>query len=221
MSRGILPISVVSRDGHEEETSDKLSPWLSALVNRTIKQETAVEQSRKRQSSIVNQVNNVIRNPNRYATVDDAVKDMRQRTGLEDYLQKIKQAEVGAQKKRAFQIVAYINSNKEVPQILKKYQNCEDIVNYINNSINNKHGLGVSIASTQDDILRFFGPKCGITAQDVYDESVMQYISDVIFEAKAKLGPSVSDPNIGTGVGKEEENDNDDMFSLCMPKEGV
>ena len=220
MSRGILPISIVSRDGHEEETSDTLSPWLNALVNRTINQETAVEQSRKRQSSIVNQVNNVIRNPKRYATVDDAVKDMRQRTGLEDYLQKIKQADITAQKKRAFEIVAFINSSEEIPEILSKYDNCQNIISYINNVIENKHGLGVSVPQIQDDILRYFSPKCCISAQEIYDESVMRYISNIILKAKAKIGPSANNPNIGLGVGKEEGNDNDDMFSLCMPKEG-
>lgn len=88
MPRGVIPISKVHDD--EPTAQRKGSSWLDSVQDMLAqKQETAVENSRAR-ASMINQVNNILSNPPRYATVDDAVQDLRERTGLNSYLKNIK-----------------------------------------------------------------------------------------------------------------------------------
>jgi len=87
MPRGGIPISKVQTD--DTEAPRELSPWLQNVSNQLAKkQETAVEQARVR-ANMISQVNNIMKNPPRYATVDDAVSDMRERTGLNTYLKQV------------------------------------------------------------------------------------------------------------------------------------
>lgn len=85
MSRGF---KITRQDGLTERDSN-LAPWLKQFAGK--KALTVVEQTRARDTqSLVSQINSIMGSKARYATVDDAVNDMKERTGLDTYLNQLK-----------------------------------------------------------------------------------------------------------------------------------
>lgn len=216
MSRGFSGISKISDEeaGYQKE-SYELSPWMQRVMDQaTRQQETAVQQARHRQS-IVNDINGIMAHPPRYATVDDAVADMRERTGLNSYLQTIRANE---DKNKFRQIVASIQEdNTEIPECLKKYNFDQELINYINNVIDNSHGISVKVPQLQHDILHTFGYSKRLEAQDIWNDEVAEFLSKLIENAQ-EMSPQMSDSRIGDGVGRSENIDlNKDYFAGLQP----
>jgi hypothetical protein len=227
MPRGFIPISKVNED--DTEAPRNLSPWLQNVSNQLAKkQESIVEQARVR-ANMINQVNNILKNPPRYATVDDAVQDMRERTGLNEYLKNIKASTRDDDglltKGSAKSIVAQIESGvvtDDVPDVLKKYDSdaIEDVIVFVRNNIENSHGLAATIPQLQYDILHVLGPKYRLQAEDIMSSEMARFIDKFIMEAQSKLGPTEKNPHIGEGVGRSEsfEDENQDYWAGMMPK---
>lgn len=217
MSRGSFGIKKISdEDSGYEKESYNLTPWMQRLFEQNIaKQESAVEQARQRQS-IVNQVNNIITNTPRYATVADAVNDMQERTGLKSYLNKI---QASNKKKHFRKIIAQINANYNVPESLAKYNINDSIINFIINTIENNHSLSITIPQLQHEILHVFGPKHKIQPQDVLNEEVIEFLNDFILKAQSQLSSEEVDLNVGKGVGTSEpiNPENQDYFAGLQP----
>jgi hypothetical protein len=90
--RGGMRINSYSEEEREIEASEKLSPMISQFAKSVIPQ-NAVDQARARNAqSFMQQLTSIMTNKPRYATVDDAVKDMQERTGLTLHLENIKSA---------------------------------------------------------------------------------------------------------------------------------
>jgi hypothetical protein len=201
--RGGLKINSYSEEDREIEPSEKLSPMISQFAKAIIPQ-NVVEQARSRNAqSFMQQLTSIMTNKPRYATVDDAVKDMQERTGLTVHLENIKSAK---------------NVNKqasgEIPEILKHYDFVDDLVHYIHNNIHNTGGLGISVPSVQHDILSVF-PK--INPTDIMNEQVSKYISDCIYdEQKMHTAPPATN-NLGNGVGKDLLIQDPDPWAGLMP----
>jgi hypothetical protein len=214
MSRGFSPISRISDEGagYQKESYD-LSPWMQRVMDQATRQ-TAVQQARSRQS-IVNDINGIIAHPPRYATVDDAVDDMRERTGLNSYLQTIRANE---SKDKIKQIVASIQeSDVKIPDSLAKYNFDEDLINYINNTIDNSHGISVKVPQLQHDILHTFGYSKRLEAQDVWNDEVAEFLSKLVENAR-EVSFQTSDSRIGDGVGRTEDMDlNSEYFAGLQP----
>ena len=214
MSRGFSPISRISdEDAGYQKESYNLSPWMQRVMDQATRQ-TAVQQARSRQS-IVNDINGIIAHPPRYATVDDAVEDMRERTGLNSYLQTIRANE---SKDKIKQIVASIQeSDVKIPESLAKYNFDEDLINYINNTIDNAHGISVKVPQLQHDILHTFGYSKRLEAQDVWNDEVAEFLSKLVENAR-EVSFQTSDSRIGDGVGRTEDIDiNSDYFAGLQP----
>ena len=214
MSRGFSPISRISdEDAGYQKESYNLSPWMQRVMDQATRQ-TAVQQARSRQS-IVNDINGIIAHPPRYATVDDAVDDMRERTGLNSYLQTIRANE---SKDKIKQIVASIQeSDVKIPESLAKYNFDEDLINYINNTIDNAHGISVKVPQLQHDILHTFGYSKRLEAQDVWNDEVAEFLSKLVENAR-EVSFQTSDSRIGDGVGRTEDIDiNSDYFAGLQP----
>lgn len=214
MSRGFSPISRISdEDAGYQKESYNLSPWMQRVMDQATRQ-TAVQQARSRQS-IVNDINGIIAHPPRYATVDDAVEDMRERTGLNSYLQTIRANE---SKEKIKQIVASIQeSDVKIPESLAKYNFDEDLINYINNTIDNSHGISVKVPQLQHDILHTFGYSKRLEAQDVWNDEVAEFLSKLVENAREDAF-QVSDSRIGDGVGRTEDMDlNSEYFAGLQP----
>lgn len=206
MSRGGLKINLYSKEERENESKEQLSPLLSQFAKAVIPQ-TAADQARSRNAqSFMQQLTSLMTNKPRYATVDDAVKDMQERTGLNKYLENIKSANNTDKKKEA---------STQIPSSLMKYDFANDIVNYIRNNIKTIGVLGVSIPSLQYDLLSVF-PK--LNATDVMNEDVAKFINDCIYSEQSQLSPEVNNQNIGRGVGLDLQENNDPWASLIPSK---
>lgn len=239
MPRGGIPISKVQAD--DTEAPRELSPWLQHVSNQLAKQqETAVEKSRIR-ANMISQVNNIMKNPPRYATVDDAVTDMRERTGLNEYLKQVAKDERNVKtasadprdddglltRGAAKSLVAQISGKKKILRsanlgtldidlpapMSEKYNSdaAEDIVAFIRNNIENSHGLAATIPQLQHDILHVLGPKYRLQAEDIMNPSMAKFISQFILEAQSKLGPTEKSPSLGDGVGRNESSEEDNQ----------
>lgn len=228
MPRGFTGINRISDEeaGYQKE-SYNLSPWMQRVMDQAARQqETAVQQARQRQS-IVSDINGIMAHPPRYATVDDAVADMRERTGLNSYLQTIRANE---DKNKFRNIVASIQGEEEqgeeesgtkFPECLKKYNFEEDLINYVNNVIDNEHAISVKVPQLQHDILHTFGYSKNLLAEDVWNNEVAEFLSKLIENARDTVSPEISDSRIGEGVGSSEEiNIDKDYFAGLQPATG-
>lgn len=222
MPRGFV-VNRISEEGagYQKESYDNLTPWMRRVMDQiSRKQQSAVEQGRARQS-IVNQVNNLMANPPRYATVDDAVADMRERTGLNHYLNKVQASEDKKKRIKLRNTVANImgDSDKKIPDSLEKYNISDQLIQFIRNIIQNGHGLSAQIPHLQDEILRNFSRTKNIAPEDVLNDEVQNFLSDLIFEEQSQLPQEQSNYNIGIGLGRNEEPnpEDQDYFSGLMP----
>jgi len=190
----MLPIQKCSEAGCEIEDSERMPEALKTAVN------SLDMVLRNKRQSIVDQINGIITNKPHYASVADAVADMRERTGLNQYLEQIKASEKMT-KKMAKLIVAQING---APKTLEQYSNVNDILSYVDNIISNSHGLGVTIPQLQDDILRTF-PK--VQPEDIMNDEMSKYLNSKIIEAISLMGPVKENPNLGKGMNQEKFED--------------
>jgi len=198
MPRGFIGVNRVSDEdaGYQKESGDNLSPWMQRVVEQVSrKQETASEAARKRQS-IVHEINHIRATKPRYATVDDAVEDMRNRTGLNSYLTKVQSDQQNHLKKI---VAAIMDSEVSIPESLKKYD-ADAIIVYIKNNIDNVHGLSATIPQLQHDIEHTFK----INPADIRNEEVENFLSNLILEARSTISPEAKSPYLGQGVGKED-----------------
>lgn len=86
MSRGFK----INRQSDLTERDSNLAPWLKQFAGRQKEPQTIVEKTRLRDSeSLVSQINGIMGSKSRYATVSDAVNDMKERTGLDKYLNQL------------------------------------------------------------------------------------------------------------------------------------
>lgn len=221
MSRGSIGISKISESGADLEASDNLVDWLQGFVGSIHNQETAVEQARKRQiqqASIVSQINNVLAHPPRYATVEDAVADMRDRTGLNSYLSTIKQAEKQEKLKK---VLAQFSEDEKlnVPESLKKYgpDSVEQIVSFVRNTI--KNNRGATIPQLQYDIVKILGGTLGLDYKDIENEEFAAFLNNLILENDLMFPKYTENTlNLGDGVGRTEDADgNQDWMENLNP----
>lgn len=209
-----LKQSESSTEDHEFDAREELSPLIKQFAKSHI-QPTAVEIARARNvqsQSIVQQLNAIMTGKSRYATVDDAVKDMTERTGLITYLDTIKSAEEAKKK-----VNKQASEESQIPSTLAQYDFADKVVSYIKNNIKNSNALSITIPQLEADILEIFGRQ-GLQAQDVMNDEFTRYLSDCIYEAQKMLSPEHQNNNIGKGIGKDIEDSNDAWLGLLPAK---
>ncbi len=201
-------------EDYEYDQREELSPLIKQFAKSLQSQPTAVDAARARNAnSIVQQVNSIMTGKSRYATVDDAVKDMTERTGLSTYLDTVKSAEE-AKKKDLNKKSA---SDLAIPESLSQYDFADKVVAYIQNNIKNSNAYSVTIPALQADILDIFRNK-GLQSQDIMNDEFTKYLSDCIYEAQKMLPPEHQNNNIGRDVGKDIEDSNDAWLGLQPAK---
>jgi hypothetical protein len=215
MSRVLSAFSRQSdAEDYEYDAREELSPLIKQFAKSQIQaQPTAVDAARARNAnSIVQQVNSIMTGKSRYATVDDAVKDMTERTGLAAYLDTVKSAEEAKKK-----VNKSASEESQIPESLAQHDFANQVVSYIQNNIKNSNAYSVSIPALQADILELFGRR-GLQSHDVMNEDFERYLSDCIYEAQKMLPPEHQNNNIGRDVGKDIEDSNDAWLGLQPAK---
>jgi hypothetical protein len=188
-------ISNISRDNGAVERSEREPSWfgdfLSNLEKNSVKS--------KRDSSMVEQINNILGNKSKYSNVEEAILDMQKRTGLFDFLQS----------KRAS------DESEQEPEI---FQKIPAMKTYIDNFVDQHPGANeeaVALALLEYQPVRSQLPE----SHDVSRE-VKEYISKKIAERKSRISRKDEDSmqlgKIDLHVDDNTTEDND-PFSGCMP----
>jgi hypothetical protein len=218
-----IKINKISEElNYEKEAAEKIPSWLQPVINVLIKdpKETA-QQKAKARASYIDNINNVLYKKQRFATVEDKVKYMRERVGLDQYLSKIKaeqntkiirEANGKLTVEAAKSIVAQINSIPKFPKTLEKSQNAKEAIQaFINSSISGIKGMRATIPQLQYDILSVFGKRFGLAPQDVENDDVIIYLNHCIVQERAKLPPQIEE-HIPDGVGQDLSLDEDNRI---------
>jgi hypothetical protein len=219
MSRGGIKISRTD----EFESSQKNVPnWLKQFAN-SYDEKTAVEVARNRnkasEPSIYDRMNSIMNGTkvSPYATVDDAVRDYQERTGLLKYQQRETSNKIA---QSAQEIMKSADDEEEKKNSSAKPKLLDEnpaIDNYINNVVDTQYGI--QMPAVLQGILEMFSRH--VSESDLDDADLARHIVCLI---NSKRKPTdMGAANIGRGVGTEratyEPNDsNRDPFAGLMPK---
>lgn len=195
---------------YEYGRSERVS-WLDEFADQYgNSQKTAVEVARTRQQNSLADTINAIFNQSRtgHRTVEGVVKDYQERTGLNEYLQRVsnEQARTKTASHHEDKIVILEDFSPNVK---------EAVLSYVKNIISNHHGH-CSVPAVQHDVLSTFGHQ-GVKPSHILNDSFAMVVSDLIADAKSQ-NPYYdgNSQNLGKGVGgdiDENDTDNSDFLS--------
>jgi hypothetical protein len=169
--------TVISRNADENIGEDH---WLKQFEKNL--QKGAV-QPRQIEDTLYYQINSIMNGKSKYPSVDAAVEDMMQRSGLNDYLHKVKVSDQTAvQKKTADDNDAMhkkVEVEKVIPVVIKK---CPDIQHTIENYIRDTKG-NISVPAIISKIQGIHRNDVS-DAQDWEDDDLIRFVSKLNLEAK-------------------------------------
>jgi hypothetical protein len=191
-----------------KNSDDSSDEWMNELQNNL---EKGAVQSREKDKSLYDQINNIINNKSKYPSVQAAVEDMKERSGLTTYLKNknIKKASDNNQvidKKVDLQII---------PTIIKTRP---DIENTFKNCIQDSKG-NLSIPSIISRVKNIHNQDAS-DDKDWDDPKLIVFIARLNLEEKAKDSESNRTyNNLGKSNNDNNEADpaNTDAFSSLMP----
>ena len=189
--------------------------WFSHLQKSLVKESV---KSKKEDSSLFDQINSIMNNRNsKYSSVDEAVKEMQERSGLSAYLNKLRASEK-INKKIANELSVEDNSNlANQVNVINKYPSIYNtIINYINDTNGN---LPVPAILEQVKSIH----KNDISdPKDWEDPNLIRLISELNQKNKKENSLNKIEENLGkidksnSDIGND--SDNNDYFAGLMPK---
>lgn len=202
--------TVISTNKDQEIDNEK---WLSRIQKKLLEKE-AVQPS-KVDKSLYEQINSIINRKSRYSSVEAAVKDMQERSGLLAFLNKTSNKEE-LQSKVATEKTASLDDNeakdkKKGPVLFIKFPNVkktfENVIKGARGNLSIPAIFNKVKSIHQNDVCE---------AKDWEDEEVFRYVSNLNLNAK-KENPSTYDDytNLGTNddlSNSDVEKDNSDIF---------
>lgn len=215
MSRGFK----INRHNYDYATSERVD-WLDSFADKIqeASQTTAVQVARERsQATVHEQINSIMMGgspSSSYATVDDAVRDMQERTGLGEYLKRV------SNKLKADKTASENIESDAFEGLNAKLK--ESIINYCTNKISTHRGQ-VTVPAVQHDVLTTF-KNSGLQPQDVNCEAVARLISNMILkEQQTSPAKEENNMNMGLGVGRDDidhnDSDNQDWMKMMTPSD--
>lgn len=208
MSKYTRSQPVISRTSEDNEREDH---WLRQFEKSL--QKDAVQPAV--QQSIYDQMYSIMNQKSKYSSVEDAVNDMKARSGLTSYLDKVKQAETGegVTKNAADQNQVI---DKRIPIVIQK---CPAVLKTFENCIRDSKG-NLPLPTIIDKVR-------GIHRNDVSDakdwdeDRLMLLISDLNLKEKSKnYSGSNNESNLGgydTDNNSDIDQANTDAFSGLNP----
>lgn len=190
----------VSRDPSFTTVSEKVPNWLSDFAN-SFEKESAKPKSQS--YSLYDQINGILGQKSKYSTVEEAVDDMKKRTGLSDYIEQIKQAQGMMEAQNPF---------AKMPEV-KTF-----IDNYV------KEHPGTSVDAVIHELLKLNPVKEHLPQKDDVPEAIKRYINTQITETRSNTGQTSEHLQLGKVDLKNDKNTvkDNDPFSGCMPnREGM
>lgn len=196
--------SIISRDTSSIDTGERAPSWFGDYVKNLEKE--AVK-SKKNDYSLYDQINSILGNKSKYSSVEEAVLDMQRRTGLLDFLNQKKQANIETQKKHAnLEVLTQIPALKT----------------FIDNYIEDRPGT--SVDAVVHDLLKIRSIKEKLPEGDDVSDDIRRYINDKITEINM-LRPHSGEDDLELGKLDLSTDDNvssdNDPFSGCEPAKDV
>lgn len=190
--------SVISRYSDSEIDEDN---WINKLEKSL--QKDAV-QSRNTDQSIFDQISSIMNNKSKHSSVEDAVNDMKNRSGLTAYLDKINKISNNYNTKKVASDVNHV-INKKVnlkPIVISK---CPKIEETISNYIESTRG-NLPIPAIIDKIRSIHQGDVS-EASDWEDDNLIRYVSHL--NLKAKSNNYNIDDNNYRNLGKKDHHDDE------------
>lgn len=184
--------------------------WLKQFENKL--QKGAVQ---PRQESLFDQINTIMNGKSKYTSVQGAVEDMMQRSGLTAYLDDVKVSNKTNQSTKKASTENPVN--KKLPKVI---QEKESILKTLENLIKDSNG--------NMPVPAIISRLHSLHANDIADESLwedddlIRFVSQLNLKAKAN-NPASYDNFDDLGVGEHGINDSDidasntDAFNILMP----
>ena len=180
----VRSIPLITRDDYQEFTTKEKSPnWLNDFENNLEKNlDKSAVQTAKNDKSLYEQISSILGSKSKFSTVDEAVNDMKKRTGLTDFLKK--------------------KANEERENILVSMP---EVKTFIDNFI--KDRPGVAIEAVVHELLKMNPIRNNLPDRNDVPDYVRKYINKKIIEVK-KEKPSRDMNN--SNLGKTDLSDNSD-----------
>lgn len=212
MSRYVRHSAVVSRQADESIEEDH---WLKQFEKNL--QKGAVQP--RQQQSLFDQINSIMNTKSKYPSVDAAVKDMQERSGLTAYLQKVKVSENAPPAKKVTASDNQSAMHKKVemmPIVIKKHP---PVMKTLENYIRDTRG-NLPIPAIIEKIRSIHQGDCS-DAKDWDDEHLIRLVSKMNLNAKKNNPGSYQDyNNLGVrdvGTDSEVDPSNTDAFFALTP----
>lgn len=191
--RGGFKVTKCSDERPEKERETELKGWLKNFAERVVgEHKTAVEVVRHTQPSIYDQLNQIMNGKKRlYSSVEEAVKDYQEKTGLKNYLNQISAGNKEKIKNAAAKILA---ASEEAEAIEEKKNLTPEIFNkhpYIETYIENVIAANpyIKIPVLLHKIGERFA-RAGIAQVDLDDPALARYINNVLIEQAPPISPN-------------------------------
>lgn len=185
----------INRDNDEVIKNPRHPDWIDEFASNL---EKSAVKSKKDDYALFDQISHIMSGKSKYSTVEEAVEDLKRRTGLTSYLEKVKSASV---------IVENIQAFKDAPE-LKIF-----IDNYVSDN------PGTTPEAVVHNALNIKTIKERLPLGDDLDDDVKKYINDKLIEEQAQhKSPKSEDMNLGKNDNSvNDQLQVDDPFSACEP----
>jgi len=205
----------ITRHSGEYEKDSNLAGWLKSFVKdiETVAAAspstpvTAIDRARERereQEAYYASARGVLGQTKRFSSVEDAVKDMQERTGLNIYLGKLSSKEESNVKKASMEV--------SIPAVLQEYGSLADNVDiFLNNII--KTYQNASVIQLQDELLTNFRK---LDLKAIYNDETVKYLSDKILQNK-KPGQVQYNSGLGLDYSADLVGENSDWMAGLRP----
>lgn len=195
---------------------DWLDDFAKKLANKEKTPETIVDQKRNISSSFVDQITQIVSGGAKFSTVESKVKDMQERTGMNDYLRKIK----------AKEMVETINTRvaselSKEPEMFSKLDKklVEDMKSFIQGKINSHHGQ-TSVPAVLQALFQTFKTH-GLGLEEANDPELISYIENKIAESQKLLSRTENTSSFFDSKNVQDHEShpaNEDVFYSLDPK---
>lgn len=209
--------SAISRNA--DESNDE-NYWLKEFEDKLIQKDAV--QTKSVDSSLFDQINSIMNGKSKHNSVASAVEDMKERSGLNTFLQKKQSSEeqstkIAQQEKKASddQNDAKKPQEKKMPILLVK---CPNIKNTFDNIVKSTRG-NLSIPAIIDRVKSIHQNDVS-DAKDWDSNDIIRFVSRLNLEEKSKNNQHNDSMNLGimdNSINGDIDKENNDAFIGLMP----
>lgn len=193
---------IISRDlSSTDKEYNKEPSWFDEFVENL---EKNAVQSREKDSSTYDQISQILGKKSKYSSVEEAVQDMRKRTGLEAFLNAKAESEKKSKK----------TASTDVEPVI--FKSLPKVKIFIDNFVSDRPGIAIEAVVHALEL--YFNKDIN---KEELDDDLRSYINNKIQEVKS-MHPEKNDAD-NMEIGKLDTNDssdielNSDVFQGCMP----